>query len=203
LRLTTLRDLGDDQMHVRVTNQIFPHGVIIPISSDMNITQWHVPIDDENCYWYTMFTDYKTPVDKEKMRADRIVSCTLPDYRSIHSKSDGWGFDADEQRTRTYTGMGDDINFHDQWAVESLGRTQDRTKENLGQTDIGIMAYRRMLRKAITAAEQAGAVPLGGAGEASGQSPISIDTMGAADQWNTIWQEHDRARREASPWASV
>ena len=93
----------------------------------MNITQWHVPIDDENCFWYTLFTDFAAPVDRERMRADRIGSCTLPDYRSIHSRADNWGYDPAEQRLRTYTGMGEDINFHDQWAVESPGRIHDRT----------------------------------------------------------------------------
>jgi phthalate 4,5-dioxygenase oxygenase subunit len=31
--------------------------------------------------------------------------------------------------------MGDDINVHDQWAVESQGAIQDRTREHLGSTD--------------------------------------------------------------------
>ena len=39
------------------------------------------------------------------------------------------------QTTTTYTGMGMDINVHDQWAVESMGVIQDRTKEHLGYSD--------------------------------------------------------------------
>ena len=41
--------------------------------------------------------------------------------------------------------MGVDINVHDQWAVESQGRIQDRTREHLGTTDKAIFAYRRLL----------------------------------------------------------
>ena len=48
----TARDSTRTRTHVRVTNQLFPHGFVIPMSTEMTITQWHVPIDDENCYWY-------------------------------------------------------------------------------------------------------------------------------------------------------
>ena len=45
--------------------------------------------------------------------------------------------------------MGFDINVHDQWAIESQGRIQDRTREHLGTSDKAIVAYRRMLLSAI------------------------------------------------------
>jgi phthalate 4,5-dioxygenase oxygenase subunit len=46
----------------------------------------------------------------------------------------------------TYLGMGEeDINVHDQWAVESMGAIQDRTREHLGTSDKVIMANRRTL----------------------------------------------------------
>src|SRR5271165_3923744 len=52
-------------------------------------------------------------------------------------------------RAGTYTGMGLDINVHDQWAVESQGRIHDRTREYLASSDMAIVAYRRLLLKAI------------------------------------------------------
>ena len=45
--------------------------------------------------------------------------------------------------------MGADINVHDQWAVESMGPIQDRTKEHLGTSDKAIVQYRRLLRQEI------------------------------------------------------
>ena len=204
LRLVTLRDLGDGRRHVRVTNQIFPHGIVIPISATMNITQWHVPVDDGSCYWYALFTDFAAPVDKARMRADRIGSCTLPDYRPIHGRADNWGYDPAEQARRTYTGMGEDINFHDQWAVESPGRLHDRSRENLGATDIGIMAFRRLLRRAIKSAERGGPVPFDDAAATeaeAGDRPLAIDTIGPAPDWRTVWREREAARRARSPWA--
>ena len=122
LRLIALREIDDERTHVRVTNQLFPHGFVIPMSTEMTITQWHVPIDDENCYWYAIFTSYSTPVDKNKMREQRLELYELPDYRSRKNKSNDYGFDPHEQAIATFTGMGSDINVHDQWAVEFDGR---------------------------------------------------------------------------------
>ncbi len=149
LRLIALREIDDERTHVRVTNQLFPHGFVIPMSTEMTITQWHVPVDDESCYWYAIFTSYSTDVDKKKMRDQRLELYELPDYRSRKNKSNDYGFDAHEQSTATYTGMGTDINVHDQWAVESMGAIQDRTREHLGTSDKAIVQYRRLLRQEI------------------------------------------------------
>ena len=156
LRLIALREIDDERTHVRVTNQLFPHGFVIPMSTEMTITQWHVPVDDENCYWYAIFTSYSTPVDKKKMRDQRLELYELPDYRSRKNKSNDYGFDPHEQATATYTGMGADINVHDQWAVESMGAIQDRTSEHLGQADKAIVQYRRLLRQEIEKAAAGG-----------------------------------------------
>ena len=149
LRLIALREIDEERTHVRVTNQLFPHGFVIPMSTEMTITQWHVPVDDENCYWYAIFTSYTAPVDKKKMRDQRLELYELPDYTSRKNKSNDYGFDPHEQATETYTGMGTDINVHDQWAVESMGAIQDRTNEHLGTSDKAIVQYRRLLRQEI------------------------------------------------------
>ena len=124
LRLIALREIDEERTHVRVTNQLFPHGFVIPMSTEMTITQWHVPVDDENCYWYAIFTSYTNPVDKQKMRDQRLELYELPDYKSRRNSSNDYGFDPHEQATATYTGMGTDINVHDQWAVELMGRSR-------------------------------------------------------------------------------
>ena len=202
LRLITTRDLDNGKRHVRVTNLVFPCAITIPMSNDMVITQWHVPINDTSCYWYAIFTDYSGKVDKELMARQRLELYELPDYRPRLNKSNNYGFDANEQKTRTYTGMGDDINVHDQWAVESPGPIQDRTKEHLASSDKAIIAYRRMLRSAIEAVGGDGNLP----GIANGaalnlKGPVAIDTIGTPGNWQEVWREHDMARREASPWA--
>lgn len=203
MRLTALRRLDDTHTHVRVTNQLFPTAFVIPMSAEMTITQWHVPIDDVSCYWYAIFTSFSAPVDKQQMRDQRLELYTLPDYRPRLNKSNNYGFDAAEQRTRTYTGMGHDINVHDQWAVESQGAIQDRTREHLGTSDKGIALYRRILVEAI---EQAGRgerplMVLDAAEAAQWRGPATVDGIGPTASLAQFWQEIDARRRQSAPWA--
>ena len=128
---------------------MFPNAFIIPMSREMTITQWHVPIDDTKHYWYAIFTSFGAPVNKDEMRRQRLELYELPDYIPRKNKSNDYGFDPHEQEHDTFTGMGADINVHDQWACESMGAIQDRTREHLGQSDKAISAYRRLLRQAI------------------------------------------------------
>jgi phenylpropionate dioxygenase-like ring-hydroxylating dioxygenase large terminal subunit len=143
-RLVTLRQISEASAHVRVTNLMFPNAFIIPMSREMTISQWHVPIDDEKHYWYAIFTSFGAPVNKDEMRRQRLDLYQLPDYIPNKNKSNDYGFDAHEQEHETYTGMGADINVHDQWACESMGTIQDRTIEHLGTSDKAISAYRKL-----------------------------------------------------------
>ena len=166
----------------------------------MVITQWHVPIDDENCYWYSMFTSFKNPVDKELMRAQRLKEHRLPDYAPLRNKSNNYGYDPEEQAVKSFTGMGLDINVHDQWAVESPGPIFNRRNEHLGKTDVGIIKYRRMLRDAIEnlAAGNAAALPMSsGSDVRSILGPVSIDAIGPWDAWRETLEISDTARRQA------
>jgi phenylpropionate dioxygenase-like ring-hydroxylating dioxygenase large terminal subunit len=202
LRIVTRRALGERTTHVRVTNQIFPHGFVIPMSTEMTITQWHVPVDDENCYWYAIFTSFGQPADKAKMRAQRLELYELPDYRSRKNRSNDYGFDPHEQETETYTGMGHDINVHDQWAVESMGRIQDRTREHLGQSDKAIIAYRRLLRKCVEQARNGEPPTIDPRAAASLYGPATMDGIGPAQDLEAYWKDVDAQRRRAAPWAA-
>jgi phthalate 4,5-dioxygenase len=204
MRLIARRRIDEDRMHVRITNLVFPHAFVIPLSASITITQWHVPVDDVSCYWYAIFTSFAEAMDKEDMREQRLQLYELPDYKPRLNRRNGYGFDAGDQATRTYTGMGDDINVHDQWAVESQGRIQDRTREHLGQSDKGVALYRRILLEAIEQAE-AGKPPLMVLGEeaaAQMRGPATMDCIGPADGWDRHWREVEARRRQDSGWAA-
>jgi hypothetical protein len=206
LRVFAVRDLGADVRHVRVTNLLFPNAFVIPFGNDMVITQWHVPVDDENHYWYMIMCDFAKPTDKATLRAQRLKSCTLPDYRSVRNRDNNWGFDPEEQNTLTYTGMGLDINVHDQWAVESIGRVQDRSTERLGVSDRAVTAYRRLLLRSVTEHAAGRPVPGRPADDSTAArlcGPAAVDTVAAGPQWQRRWREVDRLRRAASDWAGA
>lgn len=206
LKITALRHMEDGRTHVRVTNQIFPEAICIPMSREMTITQWHVPVDDETCYWFTIFTSFDKPVNKELMREQRLKEHRLPDYAPLKNRENEYHYDPDEQAALTYTGMGLDINVHDQWAVEGMGAIQDRTQEHLGRSDVAIIRYRRMLRRAMDAMEQNDpeTLPMQDDGAARIIGPLSNDAIGATGDWAEASHLADLDRRAACPWdASV
>jgi LigXa C-terminal domain like len=163
-----------------------------------------VPVDDTACYWYAIFTSFTDPVDKERMRNQRLELYELPDYKSRRNRSNDWGFDPHEQATQTYTGMGHDVNVHDQWAVESMGRIQDRTREHLGASDKAIIAYRRILRDEIekVAAGRKPLLFLDSTAARSIRGPATADGIGPTHGWESYWTEVDAKRRRGAPWGA-
>ena len=204
IRITTLREIEKALTHVRVTNITFPNAFVIPLSENMTITQWHVPVDDINNYWYAIFTSFAEPVNKKEMRDQRLAQYELPDYRSRRNRSNQYGYDPLEQKTRTYLGMGDDVNAHDQWAIESQGLIQDRTREHLGQSDKAIIAYRRILRAEIDKVLAGGRpmMAIDGAKARAMRGPVVVDGLARGVETVKFWKAYDEKRRAAAPWPS-
>lgn len=204
MRLKALRQLHDNSTHVRITNVVFPQAFVIPMSEEMTISQWHVPVDDYNCYWFAIFTSFTGPVNKQQMREQRLELYELPGYTSRKNKRNNYGYSEQEQKSETYTGMGMDINVHDQWAIESQGPIQNRTREHLGTTDKGIVFYRRMLVAAIESTQRGEGAPLVIGEEAASalSGPPSIDGIDPASQPDVYWREADLKRRRNSSWAA-
>ena len=205
LRILTLREISTKNMHVRVTNLMFPNAFILPMSREMTITQWHVPIDDTRHYWYAIFTSFGAPVNKDEMRRQRLELYELPDYIPRKNKSNNYGYDPHEQEHDTYTGMGADINVHDQWACESMGVIADRTQEHLGASDKAIAAYRRLLRQALDALDKGDKPPMifDAASAKTVTGPAAIDGIGPTDDWQGYWQRTDANKRSAASWANM
>jgi hypothetical protein len=206
LQLTTLRPLNGKLTHVRITNALFPNTFVIPLSETMTITQMHVPVDDTRTYWYAVFTSFADPVNKEAMRNQRLEAVSLPDYIPKSGRPNNWGFNPEEQLSRTFLGMGeDDINVHDQWACESMGAIQNRTREHLGTSDKVIIANRRILAKAIDDAA-AGNLPPGFAKAevaATRFGPDTVDGIAPALDWQTWSQQTMQAKRDGAPWEAA
>jgi phthalate 4,5-dioxygenase len=205
IRITALRQLSEQTTHVRVTQAIFPHVFIIPLSETLTITQWHLPVDDGRTYWFSVFTSFDALVDQAAMRAQRIPYTTLPHYIPRAGAHNAWGFSPEEQMTRTFLGMGeDDINVHDQWAVESMGAQtgglQNRTREHLATSDKIIVLYRRWLQRALDAVEKGEAPPALPATQQQSDSPGTVDGFAPLASWQAWWQDAVKAKRSKAPW---
>ncbi|MFI5953291.1 Rieske 2Fe-2S domain-containing protein [Cryptosporangium sp. NPDC051539] len=205
LRVYALRQLTEDIKHVRITNLVFPNAFVVPFGNGKAFIQWHVPVDDFNHYWYMILYDFREETDQATLLEQRLKEVELPDYRPLRNRANNWGFDPAEQRDLTYTGMGLDINVHDQWAVESMGRIQDRTVERLGVSDRAVTANRRLLLRAIDAFESGNPTPGAAPDEAAAAAltgPLCIDTIARNDGWEQNWRDREAERRAESPWAT-
>ena len=204
MQLTALRKMTDALTHVRVTQSIFPHTFVIPLSETMTITQIHLPVDDTHTYWYSIFTSFAAPVDKKAMRDQRLRANPAPDYLPVSGRHNAWGFNAQEQQTDTFLGMGeDDINVHDQWACESMGTIADRTREHLATSDKAIVANRRVLIKAIETVQAGGMAPgvadMALAAEMVG--PATVDGIAPAAEVEAFWKRTATSKKTNAPWA--
>jgi phthalate 4,5-dioxygenase len=211
IRITALRQLSEQLTHVRITQAIFPHIFVIPLSETMTITQWHLPVDDAHTYWFSVFTSFAGPIDPAAMRAQRLPYTELPHYTPTSGAHNRWGFNPQEQQTRTFLGMGeDDINVHDQWAVESMGRagqmpqsaqmhnTQDRTREHLTTSDKVIVLYRRWLQRAIDAV-QASKAPEPLPSQLQEGRPSTVDGFAPTQGWEDWARTSMQAKRQSAP----
>ena len=203
MRLTALRKMTDELTHVRVTNAIFPHTFVIPLSETVTITQIHLPVDDTHTYWYSIFTSFAGPLDHSAMRQQRLKANPLPAFLPVSGRHNQWGFNAQEQHEQTFLGMGDDdINVHDQWACESMGAIADRTREHLGTSDRAIIANRRALVQAIETVQAGGTAPgvANAALVAALRGPDTVDGIAPADRCEAFWHEAAAAKRAKAPW---
>jgi phthalate 4,5-dioxygenase len=188
---------------VRVTQSLFPQAFVIPLSETITITQFHMPVDDTHTYWVSIFTSFDAPLDRETMRTQRLAGNPAPDFLPQMGRHNAWGYNPQEQRDRTYLGMGeDDINVHDQWAVESMGAIADRTREHLGTTDKVIMANRRLMLKSLDAIQNghppAAFFALDAAAALRG--PDTVDGIAPAASWDTFWRDAAQAKRDGAHW---
>ena len=157
-RIYAVRDAGDATRYVRVTNFVMPNNSAfaagqpvdpavekLPRSTHYRM-HWHVPIDDVTHWKYEMCVRLDGPVDPEYLHRVFPHQPGEPLERTIHNR---YLQDRNEQRTKTFTGIGTSFNDHDRLATESMGAIFDRSGEHLGATDRGVTLLRRMLLRAV------------------------------------------------------
>lgn len=157
-RLYAVREGKDDRRFVRVTNFVMPNNSAfsagqpfdpkvqkLPSTAHYRM-HWHVPIDDATHWKYEIAVRFDGPVDAEYMGRVFPHAPGEPLERTLANR---YLQDRNEQRTKTFTGIGTSFNDHDRLATESMGPIYDRSQEHLGATDRGVTRMRRMLLAAI------------------------------------------------------
>jgi len=161
------RNAEDGHYYWRITQWIMPWYTIIPPfgTASLGGHAW-VPIDDENCWTWSMNwhpTRALSEAELEPMRAGKGIHCELVPgtFRPRANQDNDYLMDRRAQREgRSFSGV-DGISMQDASIQESMGPIQDRTRENLVSTDNGIIMARHRLLKAAKALGKAGGLPPG------------------------------------------
>jgi phthalate 4,5-dioxygenase oxygenase subunit len=181
-RIYAVRDAGDATRYVRVTNFVMPNNSAfaagqpvdpkvrkLPPSTHYRM-HWHVPIDDVTHWKYEMCVRLDGPVDPEYLQRIFPHAPGEPLERNLHNR---YLQDRNEQRTKTFTGIGSVFNDHDRLATESMGPIFDRSGEHLGATDRGVTFLRRMLLRAIDEV-------------AAGRDPLAVQRSASNDPYEEL-----------------
>ncbi len=138
----------------RISQWIMPWYTMIPPYGD-NALNGHafVPIDDENCWVWSMThkpaealsaAEIHSMENGEGMYAELIPGT----YRPVANKDNNYLIDRSLQKSGRYYSGVKGIGMQDASLQEAMGPIQDRTKENLVSTDNAIIMARNRLLKA-------------------------------------------------------
>src|SRR5690606_35267786 len=161
-RVYILHKSPNGRKYVRINNYVYPCGTTPSTSTGEAGYQgrWYVPRDDDSHYSFEFFYRHSEPLDKEalrKFRADNVG----PDNRHIRREQNRYLQNREELKEKdgNYSGMGDYFAAQDAFAIETQGVIRDRTKEQIGSTDIVVTAMRSQLLNAIKCMESGGEAP--------------------------------------------
>ena len=155
------RRMGEPDSHYwRITQWIFPWFTLIPPFGPHALGGhvW-VPIDDENCWAWSINWLADRPLPAEELDAMKegkgIHVKYLPGtFTPVAHKGNDWLVDREAQKNHTsFSGVAG-FSIQDASLQESMGPIQDHSREHLVPTDKAIVMTRRSLAKAARNLEQ-------------------------------------------------
>jgi phenylpropionate dioxygenase-like ring-hydroxylating dioxygenase large terminal subunit len=149
------RNADPDHYYWRITQWIMPWYTMIPPYGDhaLHGHAW-VPIDDENCWAWSMSHHPTRPLNELEWAAIKsgqsIYAELVPGtYRPAANKDNDYLIDREGQKSGRYYSGVKGISMQDASIQESMGPITDRTQEYLAPTDIAIVKARRRLLDAV------------------------------------------------------
>jgi phenylpropionate dioxygenase-like ring-hydroxylating dioxygenase large terminal subunit len=161
------RNAENGNYYWRITPWVMPCFTMVPPRGDHPVHgHFWIPSDDENCWAWSF--DYHpvralTATERQAMRDGKgIHVATIPGtYLPLANKRNDYLMDRAAQKAgKTFSGV-EGIGMQDASLQESMGPIADRTRENLTNTDNGIVMARMRLLKAARALADKGEVPPG------------------------------------------
>ena len=185
IRICKVRRMDDERNYIRAATFVLPSMTVIPGGA----INWHVPIDDTHHWKYVITFSRDKVLDRETATMRSSQWAPAPDYRPMVSKANRYGQDRGLMQERVYSGIDYPNPIQDLCVVEGAGLVQDRTNEHLVESDVPIVASRKVLMKAIQDVRE-GRDPAHVIREPeANRFPQIVATYGVIPS-TTPWQEH-------------
>lgn len=159
LVMCAARQADNDQLYWRITQFMMPNHSMAPNSfpGDNHVGNTWVPIDDHSCWIFCYAYNPERPLSEGERAAYAkgfgIFAEVDEDFVPIRRRENDYLIDREAQQTINFTGiMG--ISEQDAAIADSQGLIADRTRELLGQTDLGLVSFRRLMLDAIDGLEK-------------------------------------------------
>jgi hypothetical protein len=154
------RNAEEGRYYWRITPWVMPTFTMVPPRGDHPVHgHFWVPIDDENCWAWSMSHHPTRPLSELEWEAIRsgqsIYAELIPGtYRPAANKGNDYLIDRAGQKTGRYYSGVKGISMQDASIQESMGPITDRSQEHLAPTDIAIVHARRRLAEAALALQK-------------------------------------------------
>ncbi len=150
------RKTDSTDLYWRIAQYLAPNHALVPVAfpGEVYHGQTWVPVDDTTCWVYT----YSWVPDRPLTNAERAKYATGlslhaeigEDYVPKRNIGNDYLIDRELQKTLSFTGISG-VSDQDAAIQDSQGPIQDRTREHLGPTDVGIVEFRKLVMAAARA----------------------------------------------------
>ena len=181
---------SDDENYVMGHHFVMPWTQVRLHTRNPNLVAGHfyVPIDDDNCMvwdWEYCFAEEplsETEVEWLEMSSGYGKGHVDPaTFLPYHDRNDDWGLSREAQRTERFSGMPSNGD-QDRAVQEGVGPIVDRSRENLGQSDMPLIGVRRRFMESLRVVADGGN-PVG-----TGNSYYGIRAVGRSYPKDVDWR---------------
>lgn len=145
-----VRKADNEELYWRITQFLMPNHAYAPSAfpGENYHGQTFVPVSDTACWIYTYTWNPERPLTEKEIemaREGHTVHAKVDEhYVPLRNIRNDYLIDREEQKYRSFTGI-HGVSEQDAAIQDSQGPIMDRTRENLGATDIGIVRTRNAL----------------------------------------------------------
>ncbi len=144
---------ADTTDYVRVTVYIAPFVTLIPPHDTWRSAQVFVPIDDHNTMFYFVAWSDRILLETERWRRDNHARPGIDldeNFRKLRNRGNDYLQNRLLMKLGDFTGI-EGIPNQDMAMQETMGSIVDRSRENLGASDVAIVRFRQMMLNGVRA----------------------------------------------------